>query len=176
MSYKYKNQFNITQEMSKILSELISIKETADIECEVLIINIPEHTGTVTMFKKGNPYEGQYHLLNGARWQDLYDNYSYEGVGIIKEEEVQVFLVADKECLKKIKQTKISNRNELKELLNSLCEYWTEYNGILNIENLIKKFPYLKAFFNQIDKWREETGFVTVDKNILERGFQKVIK
>ena len=81
MSYKYKNHFNITQEMKETLSELISIKETADIQCEVLIINIPEHMGIVTEYIEGNPYDGQYHLLNEAQCS----------VGRIKEEKFKYF-------------------------------------------------------------------------------------
>lgn len=176
MTYEYKNQFNIDYNTKQILSELISIKESTDINCEVLNITIPEHSGTVTMFKKGNPYEGQYHLLNGARWQDLYENYSYEGVGTIEKEDVQIFLVIEKQLLKIIKQKKIGNKQELIELLNKTCEYWTEYDGILKVDDLIKRYPYLKNFFNYLDKWREKTGLVTVNKEVLESGFQKIVK
>lgn len=175
MEYKYKGQFNVDKRLSDSLTEIISVMELDDYICKIIEITIPEHIGLVTSYIEGNPYEGQYSLINGAQWMDLIENYSKKVPGKIDEETYSYFIVMRKKYYDSFLKLKFKDKKTLEEQLSKTTELWKEYEGILCANDLIKRFSYLKFFFDNIDKWRSINDRVTIDDDILEESIEKTL-
>ena len=78
---------------------------------------------------------------------------------------------------------KINGRNVTKEdyeeILKTVfqyCEVYKEYDGIFDYSIMVNRFPYLQSFFSILDKWREQTGRVILDNEVLEHASRAVFK
>lgn len=175
MAYEYKNQYNVNQELSDAIAGIITVMENNDYVCKVINIEIPEHEGMVRSYVKGNPYEGSYEHINGAQWNDLIENYSTLVPGKIDKQIESYFIVMSNAYYNVFEKISYMDLDAVEQTLKSLCEVWAPYEGILDVNILVDKFPYLKPFFAELDQWREKNDRVLVDDDILEEAFTKVL-
>ena len=177
MEYKYYNQFNLSNKLSQSISSIISKKEKDNYVCKIITVTIPEHKGLVFHSPLTNedicgPGAS---ALSGAQIQAINEEYGWYSEGTILAEEYPFFVVMKNDELEIFSKLSFDNRNKIKEILQSHSVVCESYFGVFESRTLIKTFPYLQDFFNYLDKWRAETGRVTIDDDILEKGMKKTL-
>lgn len=177
MEYKYYNQFNLSDQLSKTISKIISKVEKDDCVCKVLTLTIPEHKGLVFQSPLTNEdiCRPGYSALSGAQINEINEKYGKYVEGTIPEENYSFFVVMKNEFYKKISKQTFKNKEEIKVALQLLSVFSQEYNGIFDSRDLTKKFPYLQEFFTVLDNWRAQTGRVTIDDNVLTEGAKRTL-
>ena len=63
----------------------------------------------------------------------------------------------------------------MKNFLCRCCFVYVDYFGILDSQAFSIKFPYLQLFFHFLNKWRFETGRVTLNEDIVLNATEFVI-
>lgn len=177
MEYKYYNQFNLSEPLSKALSKIISKKEEDDYVCRIITLTVPEHKGMVFHSPLTNEdiCRPGYSALSGAQIHDINEKYGKYIEGTIPEESYSFFVVMKDESSKKISKLSFKSRDEIDMALQLLSVFSQEYNGIFDSTTLTEKFPYLQDFFSDLDNWRAQTGRVTIDDNVLNESTKRTL-
>ena len=177
MSYKYYNQFNLSNELAESISSIISQKEGTNYICKSLVITIPEHKGLVfsSPLDGYNAYGGGLMALSGAQINAINEKYGKYVEGTIPAEDYAFLIIMDSDSLQTFSKFSFKSYDEIKRTLDVLSAFNTEYNGIFDSRTLSERFPYLQEFFDRLDEWRAETGRVTLDENILADGIKRVL-
>ncbi len=177
MEYKYYNQFNLSEQLSKAISTIISKKEDDDYVCKILTLTIPEHKGMVFHSPLTNEdiCRPGYSALSGAQINEINEKYGRYIEGTIPEENYSFLVVMNNESYKKISKLSFKSRDEMNMALQLLSVFSQEYDGIFDSRTLSKKFPYLQAFFTNIDDWRAQTGRVTIDDTVLNESTKRTL-
>ena len=177
MPYKYYNQFNLSKELAKSISYIISKKEGTDYICKELIVKIPEHEGLV--FKSPIDYQdslgGGLKAPSGAQIREINEKYGKYVKGTIPAEDYAFLVVMDNDSLQTFSKFSFKSYDEIKRTLDVLSVFNSEYTGIFDSRTLSQEFSYLQDFFDSLDEWRAETGRVTIDDDILESSAKKVL-
>lgn len=177
MSYKYYNQFSLSNELAESISSIISQKEETTHICKSLVVTIPEHRGLV--FKSPldgyNSYGGGLNALSGAQINAINEKYGQYVEGTIPEENFAYLVIMDNESFQTFSKFSFKSEKEIESTLNALSIFYSKYNGIFDSRTLSEKFPYLQEFFNSLDEWRAKTGRVTLDDDILADGIKKAL-
>ena len=177
MAYEHYYKFNLSKNLGDSISQIISQNEEVDYVCEIINITIPEHKGKV--FKSPldgyMPYGGGLYALSGAQINHINEKYGKWVEGTIPAEHYSYLTIMDKKSFETFSKFSFKTEGGIKKVLNflSLC-YW-EYNGVFNAMDLIEKFPYLKNFFGNLDRWRAEHNRVTLDDDIIQESIKKVV-
>ena len=108
MEYKYYNQFNLSDQLSKTISKIISKVEKDDYVCKVLTLTIPEHKGMIFHSPLTNEdiCRPGYSALSGAQINEINEKYGKYVEGTIPEENYSFFVVMKNEFYKKYGYTK----------------------------------------------------------------------
>jgi len=177
MEYKYYNQFNLSNELSHSISSIISQKEKDNYVCKIITVTIPEHKGLVlhSPFDRYEPSGPGFLALHGAQIQAINEKFGYYTKGTIPAEEYHFFVVMKREELESFSKLSFDDRNKIKKTLQSHSVVCEGYFGIFDSRTLIQSFPYLQDFFNYLDEWRAETGRITIDSDVLEKGMKKTL-
>lgn len=174
---KYKNIFNLSDELAQTITKIISKKENENYACGVLNVVIPEHKGLVFIspFDDGENWGGP--SLSGAEIRHLNEKYGRYEEGIIPEEVFSYLVIMKKDLFKSLyNSNSFSNKEDVEKTLNELSEVYKEYDGIFDYSIMVNRFPYLQSFFSILDKWREQTGRVILDNDVLEHASRAVFK
>lgn len=176
MSYKYHNLFNMTDELSKAISKIISKKENNDYICKPLIITFPKHEELIfsSPLEGYIPFGGGLKALSGAQIHYVNGEYGKYDIGTIPQKSYQYLIIINKEQLDNFSKLKFNSEEEIKKALEEISVFYIDYDGIFDSRKLSSKFPYLEDFFNYLDEWRNEIGRVTLDKNIILNGVKKL--
>ncbi len=180
--YQYYNQFYLSKELSKAISYIISQKEGTDYICRTIVVTIPEHKGEVFIspLNNYNAWGGGLNALSGAQRRVIDEKYGRYVEGTIAEENYPYLVVMDKDSFKRFSKLSFKSKNKIKKALDTLstfCFEYDEYDGLIFDSRILSaKFPYLQAIFELLDKWRAETGRVTVDDDILKISINEVLK
>lgn len=177
MKFNYFNQFNISDDLAKAISLIISQKENSNYICKILNITIPEHKGLIfhSPLDGYEPWGGGLKALSGAQIQAVNEKYGWYTEGIISEQSFPYFVIVEQESLDMISKIVFSDSSEIHEVLKSLCVISASYFGSINVRVLIQRFPYLKDFFDYLDEWRAKTGRVTLDKDVLNEALSRTL-
>lgn len=165
MEYKYFNQFYLSTELAQSISNIISLEEKKDYVCKSIIINIPEHIGEsiISPIKSCNGYD------------NITEKYGKYVDSTISSEDYSFLVVIDNNSLEILSKFSFKSYDEIKNALDVLTKFNIRYDGIFDSKPLIERFPYLQEYFDSLDKWRSETGRVTIDKGILDKSLNKVL-
>ena len=169
MSYKYYNQFHMTDELESILTKLISDKEGKNYICKIISATIPEHT------EEESGYTGDVAGLSGADIAYMNENYGHFYKIKVPSQEYEYIAVMESIAYQYFQKYSFGDKREISNTLKALSVVFASYDGIFNSNIFYEKFPYLKAFFDSLDEWRAETGRVTIDDDILESSAKKVL-
>lgn len=177
MEDKYYNQFNLSNELSQAISNIISKKENDNYVCKTLTLTIPEHKGMFFHSPLTNEdiCRPGYSALNGAQINEINKKYGRYIEGTIPEENYSFFVVMKDESYKKISKLSFKSRDEINRALQLLSIFSQEYDGIFDSRTLSEKFPYLQDFFTSINDWRVQTGRVTIDDNVLIESTKRTL-
>lgn len=177
MSYQYYNQFNISNELAQYITSIISQKENVDYVFKPIVVTVQEHSKMAfsSPLDGYNAWGGGLNALSGAQINEINKEYGHYVEKTIPASDYAFLVIMEKDSLQKFSELSFSSFEEVKRALNDLSVFAVGYNGIFDVRNLIPGFPYLKDFFNSLDAWRAETGRVTVDEDILESSYKKVL-
>ncbi len=177
MEYKYYNQFNLSNELSRAISTIISKKENDDYVCKILTLTIPVHKGMVFHSPLTNEdiCRPGYSALSGAQINEINEKYGRYIEGTIPEENYSFFVVMKDESYKRISKLSFKSKDEINMALQLLCVFVEEYNGIFDSRTLSEKFPYLQEFFTSIDNWRAQKYRVTIDDDVLNESTKRTL-
>ena len=174
---KYKNMFNLSSELAKTITGIINKQENSDYLCRTLDISIPEHKGLVFV----SPFDEQSQdwggpSLSGAEINHLNEKYGEYEEGIIPEQTFSYLIIMKKGLFERFQALSFKNKEDIEEELRKISEVHEEYDGIFDCNIMLKRFPYLKSFFAALEDWREKTGRVLLDKDILKQSARTVFK
>lgn len=178
MEYKYYNQFNLTTQLAKSISSIISEKENEDYICKIITITIPEHQGLVFHSPLTNEEicrPGAL-ALSGAQIQAINKEYGKYVIGTIPAADYSFLVVIKNDAYEAFSQLSFKSKDEIVKALNFFSVISEEYNGIFNAQTLIQTFPYLQEFFASLDEWRAENARVTIDNSVLEKGMRRTLR
>lgn len=101
--------------------------------------------------------------------KELFKGYYWSYLVVMEPAVYEVYL---KFGFKEFPYDKIS---ELEFYLENTCEVFDKYNRSFQADVFYERFPYMKTFFNALDKWREETGIATlIPDEVFENAAEKV--
>ena len=83
--------------------------------------------------------------------------------------------IGDKSMLDIVLSMEFKSLDEIDRALKALSDIHYIYEGIFNSKSFVQRFLYLESFFNEIDEWREKTGRVTIDDDILNAAVKRCI-
>lgn len=171
MEKEYLNKFIMTNELSNLISSIISKYENNAYICEVLRVTIPEHKGLVYKSPLDNyvSYGGGLNALSGAQMREIEEKYGEHVVGIIPEETLSFLIIMKSDSYKEFKEMSFDNKESVQSTLNSLCDVCLEYTGHFDSSDLVIKFPYLEELFNYLNDWREANNRATIDDKVLRK-------
>lgn len=178
MKYQYYNKFNLSDELSQTLESIISKKEKKDYICKNILVTIPKHEGLVfnSPLDEYEPYGGGINALTGVEIRKINEQYGRYIEGIIDEKTYSYFAIMTNENYKKFCELSFENEDQINTALKILSVIYEEYEGVFDSQILIKKFPYLKKFFKLLDEWREKTGRVLIDMDVLDNSAKVLYK
>lgn len=177
MEYKYYNQFNLSNELAKTISSIISEKEKDSYVCKIITVTIPEHKGLVfhSPLTSEDICRPGVSALSGAQIQTINEEYGWYSEEKILSKEYPFFVVMRSDELEEFSNLSFDDRNKIKEALQSHSVVCESYFGIFDSRTLIQLFPYLQDFFNYLDEWRAKTGRITIDDDVLEKGRKRIL-
>lgn len=171
-NFRYRNQFNITGKLTQSLSKIISAKENGHYICGIIGFNTEAHKEIV--------YETREHGIIMPTLSSF--GYIEKCHGEYKEETIEskpysYFAVIDKETYKFFSRitSAFSKQKDMENVLNILCPFHQEYEGVLNSSELVERYPYLQEFFDHIDTWRMENNRATIDDEVITAATEKVL-
>ena len=113
--------------------------------------------------------------LSGAQIQDINERYGKYVMGEVDEETFSFIAIGDKSMLDIVLSMEFKSLDEIDRALKALSDIHYIYEGIFNSKSFVQRFLYLESFFNEIDEWREKTGRVTIDDDILNAAVKRCI-
>ena len=173
---KYKNIFNLSNELAKTITNIINKQEDSDYSCGTLDITIPEHRGLVFVshFDQNQNWGGP--SLSGAEIKHLNEKYGRYEEGIIPEKSFSYLIIMRNDLFDTLQNFTFHNKEDIEETLSRISEVYKEYDGVFDCKIMLDRFPYLQSFFATLDDWREKTGRVILDNDILKQGSLAVLK
>ena len=81
----------------------------------------------------------------------------------------------DKNTYSSLSSFIFKSKEEIETKLENMCAVYAEYDGVFSPYLFEEKFPYLQEFFNYLEDWREKTGRVLIEDNVLEEGYKLII-
>lgn len=178
MEYKYYHQFSLSKKLAKSISSIISKEENGNFICNELQIVIPKHKGLVwsSPLDGYNPWGGGLNALSGAQMRDIDEKYGRFVEGTIEEECYDFIVVMKANAFQAMLRANLESKDEIIGALKVLNAFYIGYDGLsFDSRTLIKRFPYLETFFDDLDEWRARTGRVTLDDDVLECCTEKVL-
>lgn len=142
------------------------------------MVEIPERKGMVFVspLEGYNPWGGGLKALSGAEINYINEKYGRYELGTLPAEEYPFFVIIDEESLDSLEKANFNNKDEIYASLEKLSAYFARYHDIsFDSRGVIKRFPYLKEFFQELDAWRSKTGRVTIDTEVFEAATKKVL-
>ncbi len=169
--YEYNDQFNLTDKLAQTVTNILRKKENTDYLCKVISITIPEHEELVLSEPiVTHEYWGEWPNIN-----TISKTHQTCANTTILEKEYTFLVVMKSNAYQHFSKLSFKNKKEMNKALEHFCVIFIEYDGIFNSNIFKKKFPYLEDFFTSIDEWRTERKRVTIDDNILQREYAKVL-
>ena len=144
--YDYINQFNVTNELKQTIEAIISEEENKDYVCKIIPVIIPRH---VISDSEANKLQ----YLNGP-----HEYYEDTRTKIIPKKNYQYIAIMEREKYDCFRSFSFTDKDQAELFLENLSEVFMIYDGILDARLLYARFPYLKSFFEYLDKRRIETG------------------
>lgn len=175
--YKYYNQFHMTNELAQTITSIINQNEGADYLCKAISVTIPKHKGLVfsSPLNDYNPWGGGLNALSGAQIHDINEKYGKYVEGNIPAEEYDFIAVMENNAYQAFSKLSFRSEDEIKRALETLTVMFVKYYGTFDSNVFNERFPYLEDFFASIDEWRAETGRITIDSDVLQQGYKKVL-
>ena len=167
--YEYANQFHLTDELATALTKLISKKEGKDYVCKMINVTIPQHQEEVFGYRGG--VEG----LSGAEIAYRTEKYGQFYLTTVPETGYNYVVVMDRSAYEHFQTLSFEDVGEINTALRILCKFVDVYNGVISAKDFCEKFPYLEEFFVSLDKWRAENKRATIDDEILNDSYRKVL-
>ncbi len=167
--YQYYNQFHMTDELAQTITSIVNQKEEANYVCKIISATIPEHTEEVYGYTGG--VEG----LSGADIAFRNEHYGRFYKTKIPTQEYEYIAVMESIAYQAFSKLSFRSDDEIKRALEALTVMFVKYDGIFDSNVFKERFPYLEDFFASIDEWRAETGRVTIDSDVLQQGYEKVL-
>ena len=155
----YQQLFNLTADLAQSLSLLISRLEKEKYCCFIKPITIEKHI----------------RLTPGYKENSVKTSKGYHIPKIVPKNTYYYFILGPLEKIKILANISFLSQNSIEEFLNRLGIVYQEYDGVFNMDAVIRKFPYLADFFDSLNCWRNKTGRVSLDKEIIEESLQIVL-
>lgn len=185
--FDYYYLFNLTENATDLLSQMISKKEDKEYLCRCVEYKCMEHC----IYEYTEPYM-DYKLIefNGELIR-IEDYHSEKETEIIIPEKQYVYLIIyDKENEKFLKQFEFKNEAEMKKIINKYTIFNVECRNyimssslknrekiyIADIKGIEKSFPYLKYLIFEINQWRVSNMRMLPDENAIRDSISKVYK
>ena len=152
--YEFYNQFHFDDTLGQAIASLIKEVDGVDCVCQKIVCEIPEHTEVVRRKLSGH-----------KKWQAFDKHFNkkvYTYVAVLEKD------VA-------IDNLQFATLQDMKNFLCRCCFVYVDYFGILDSQAFSIKFPYLQLFFHFLNKWRFETGRVTLNEDIVLNATEFVI-
>ncbi|MCM1053347.1 MAG: hypothetical protein NC483_05185 [Ruminococcus sp.] len=176
--YPYYDMFNFTEELGDAIATIINSKEGTNYACARVDCTIPEHKGQVWVSPLDgyNPWGGGLNALSGAERRAIDEKYGHFVDATIPAESINYLILIEADKLERLQSIKFTSYEEIKGFLKALCPIYLAYTGYFNPNVFYAKFPYLKSFFDALNKWRAETGRVTIDDDVLNACLQEALE
>lgn len=155
----YQHLFNLTPSLAHALSLIISQTENEEYCCFIKLINIEEHI----------------RLIPGYKENSIKTKKGYRIPKTISQNTYYYFILGSIDKIKILGNSLFLSQDSIEEFLNRLGITYQEYDGVFNMHTVIRKFPYLTNFFVLLNNWRNKTGRVSLDKEIIEESLQVVL-
>ena len=177
MEFNYRGQFNLTSNLATAISCILSHYEDKECVCRELNIIIPKHDSLIFIspINNSNSLGNGLLTLSGAQIQDINERYGKYVMGEVDEQTFSFIAIGDKSMLDVVLSMEFKSLDEIDRALKALSDIHYIYEGIFNSKLFVQRFLYLESFFNEIDEWREKTGRVTIDDDILNAAVKRCI-
>lgn len=149
-------QFIMTPDLAETIIKIINNHEEEEYVCKIMDCVVPEHQEVIYHIPKNN-------IINKYCERKNKKERKYTYLVIMKAELLPLF-----------QELVFNKKKDINYNLYLFDAAYMEYFGDFKPEFLVNKFPYLEEFFNRLYKWREETGRVTIDADVLVRSRKKL--
>lgn len=185
--YSYYYLFNITKNLTDLLSKIISEKEGKEYLCRSAEYKCLKHS----RYEYIEPYmDYELKKFNGELVR-MPSYHSEEEKKIIVPEKKYVYLIIyEKKNEKVLNQFEFKNKADMNKLINKYTVFNVECTNfimsssfstgnkvyIADINAIEKSFPYLKYLLFQINQWRKDNMRMIPDETIINDSVSKVYK
>lgn len=179
--------FNLTENATDLLSQVISKKEDKEYLCRCVEYKCMEHC----IYEYTEPYMDSKLIEFNGELIRIEDYHSEKEKEIIIPEKQYVYLIIyDKENEKFLKQFEFQNEAEMKKIIDKYTIFNVECRNyimssslknrekkyIADIKEIEKSFPYLKYLIFEINQWRVSNMRMLPDENVIRDSISKVYK
>lgn len=171
---EYQNQFNLTEQLAQTISKIISRREKHPYICQIIKLSLPEQKMTVISSPGESWTNWGGPSLSGAVIRAIQEEYGTPVETVQSACDEHYLVVIKKENLETISCMNFASKAEIKEALQTYATLYDEYNGIFDSTIFYSEFPYLQEFFSYLDTWRESTGRVTLDSDVLKKSMRSI--
>ena len=168
----YKNEFNLPDEITDAIAKIVSERENTEYVCKIVKCVIPEHKDSVLVYNHSY-YGGP--SISGASLKALTETYGRKVEKTIPEQELPYLIIMEKNAYEVFNELTFKDLKGIENSLVQLSALHVGYNGTINPEIFNEKFEYLQIFFSYLNEWREKTGRVLIEENIINEGLIKTI-
>lgn len=175
----YYNLFQLSDNLIKSISYIISKREGDNYICKELEIMIPKHkelifTSPLDGYK---PYTGGINGLNYEQIRAVNEKYGKYIEKTIPSKKVAFLVIIENDLLEIFSKFIFDDEQEIEKTLNSQCVFSEKLDGIVfNSVDLCKRFPYLKELFDKLNEWRIKTDCFTLDDNIIDSYTKEILR
>ena len=171
---EYKNQFNLSEQLATTISKIISRREKEPYICQIIRFQVPEQKITVMTSPAESWTNWGGPSLSGAVIRAIKEEYGRPMETVQSAYDITYLVVIKKENLDILSTLTFTNKKEIEEQLDTYASVREEYNGIFDSTIFYSEFPYLEDFFSYLDIWRESTGRVTLDNDVLKKSMRSI--